>query len=186
MGLLGRGRRFLALSVAYYVGMLVFLVGVSVAFESILFGVSLILASLLVFPNTRSAVADRYETNVPTTLVVVVVLASLAAPSLVFDDYESGTYFGTDDTVEVRVSHDGAWSADISTMNSFRHVEGRGTRRVTVTDDVGMIEITAEKDGDASGRLSVAILVDGAVVSADIAEDGDPRASTEHSVGFLP
>jgi len=164
------------------VGFLVFLVGVSVCFESIVLGLLIVGGSCLVVPWPRRALTANAEFDVPRLLVLAIVVGSLAAPSMVFDSYETGTYFGTDEDVTVHVASDGEWEGEIHGATSFRRIQGVGNDTVAVWDNDRTIEAFAEKTGDASGELTISIRIGGDVVAEETATDGERRADVEHRI----
>lgn len=167
------------------VGNLVFLIGVSVAFESVALGLFFVVGSCLVVPSTRSRLTAKADIDVPRLLLVGIVLASLVAPSLVFDSYETGTYFGTERDVTVRVTCDGEWVGEIRGPNSFRRIDGTGNETIPVPDNDRTIEAFAEKTNGTAGELTIAILLGDDVVASDTATDGEARAEVEYSIGLF-
>jgi hypothetical protein len=167
------------------VGMLVFMIGVSVLFESVLLGTVLTAGSFLLIPETRRRLQDNFGVHVPFVLLVVLLAVSLVAPSLVFEETETGTYFGTDEAVTVEVSYDGEWQGELETRTSYSSMSGPGNATYTAGENDGTIEATASKTDGDSGRLRLSILVGDDVVATTTAGPGETEASVEHRIDFL-
>lgn len=171
--------------VASLAGYLVFLIGLSLWFESLVLGFVFTAGSLFVIPYTRRLLAARIDVTIPQGILVVFVLTSLAVPSLVFEEHETGSYFGPEGDVTIRITYEGEWESEATSANSFRRRTGTGNRTYDVRDDTGRIEAFAEKTNGTDGSLTVAILVGDEVVATDTAGPGQRRASVEHRIGLL-
>lgn len=167
------------------VGYLVFLIGLSLCFESLVLGVVFTLGSLLVIPFTRRRFVERTGVGVPGVAVAVVVLTSLVVPSVVFAEYETGTYFGTAEDVSVRVSYDGEWTSEADAAYSFRRRSGTGNATYEVADNSGRIEAFAEKADTTDGTLTLSLFVGDEAVATATAGPGERRASVEHTIELL-
>jgi hypothetical protein len=178
----GAGLRWL---VGAAVGMLVFMIGVSVLFESILLGLLLTASSFLMIPETRTRLRAASDVNVPFALLVVLLAVSLVAPSLVFEETETGTYFGTDEAVTVEVSYDGEWQGELETRTSYRSMRGPGNATYLAGENSGTIEATASKTAGDGGTLRLSILVGDDVVATTTAGPGETEVSVEHRIDFL-
>jgi hypothetical protein len=167
------------------VGYLVFLVGLSLCFESLALGALFTVGSLFVIPFTRRRFVERTGVDVPRLAVAAVVLTSLAAPSVVFEEYETGTYFGTEEDVSVRVSYDGEWTSEANAAYSYRQRSGTGNATYEIADNSGRIEAVAAKDDGTDGTLTLSLLVGEEVVATATAGPGERRASVEYTIGLL-
>lgn len=167
---------------ATMVGYLVFLVGVSLCFESIFLGALVTAGSLFVIPYTRQPLAKKLNLQTPRVVLAVFVVFSLWAPSVVFDEYETGNYFGTEKDVSIEITADVAWTSEAESMTSFRRRSGPGNATYGIGDNSGRFEAFAEKRNGTEGTLTISIVVGEEVVATDTAGPGERRASVNHTI----
>lgn len=164
-----------------FAGFLVFLIGVSLLFESVPVGLFFVVGALFIIPETRPMLT-RVTGDVPQVVLVLVLLTSLVAPSVLFDEYETGTYFGTQEDVVVQVTYDGEWRGSVESWNSWTRLDGPGNETVDVRDNHGRVTVEAEKTDDEGGTLTVMVLLGDEVVAQKSAHPGETAVTVEYDI----
>ena len=170
---------------AYVFGLLLFMIGVSVFFESVVLGLFFAGSSLFFLPESRAIIREAFGVQAPPSLLVVVLVAGLVTPSLLFEDYETGTYFGADGEVQIRVTYDDAWEGELDTWNSYSRLGGGGNATIAVRDNHGTIDVSANKTATTAGTLRLSVLVGGDIVASDTAGPGERQATLEYDLPIL-